>query len=183
MTPDFQDTMIFRKYMARVRVRAGRLAGRQRRFDETIFEICESVAGRESCGVRPSHEHRIFPVTGRGRRGQDHRQPGTEEGGIEARRPVRMRQECEQTSRANPYKLALGLLKHPDRQLSGAAHWGRSTNQWIGPSRPRIFSDRSQRQYFLERVRYYRLSIQATDGLRSTATLRRERPILEKLIS
>ena len=32
----------------------------------------------------------------------------------------------EQAHRPNPYKLALGLLKHPDRQLSGAGHAGRS---------------------------------------------------------
>jgi hypothetical protein len=34
--------------------------------------------------------------------------------------------KSEQAHRPNPYKLALGLLKHPDRQLSGAGHAGRS---------------------------------------------------------
>jgi len=119
-------TMISRKYMARVRVPAGRLAGRQPRFGATRFESCGPVANGTSSGVRPSHEHRIFPVIGLGRRGKSHRQPGTEEGRIEARRPARIVQICEPTGRANPYKLALGLLKHPDRQLSGAAHRGRS---------------------------------------------------------
>ena len=36
-----------------------------------------------------------------------------------------MRRNCEQAHRPNPYKLALGLLRHPDRQLSGAGHAGR----------------------------------------------------------
>ncbi len=34
--------------------------------------------------------------------------------------------KAEPAHRPNPYKLALGLLKHPDRQLSGAGHAGRS---------------------------------------------------------
>ena len=33
--------------------------------------------------------------------------------------------KAERAHRPNPYKLALGLLKHPDRQLSGAGHAGR----------------------------------------------------------
>jgi hypothetical protein len=35
-------------------------------------------------------------------------------------------QKAEQAHRSNPYKLALGLLKQPDSQLSGAGHAGRS---------------------------------------------------------
>lgn len=31
----------------------------------------------------------------------------------------------EQSDAPNPYKLALGLLKHPNRQLSGAGDRGR----------------------------------------------------------
>jgi len=38
------------------------------------------------------------------------------------------RNKAERVHRPNPYKLALGLLKHPDRQLSGAGHAGRSNN-------------------------------------------------------
>jgi hypothetical protein len=34
--------------------------------------------------------------------------------------------KAEPAHRPIPYKLALGLLKHPDRQLSGAGHAGRS---------------------------------------------------------
>jgi hypothetical protein len=36
---------------------------------------------------------------------------------------------AEPAHRPNPYKLALGLLKHPDRQHSGAGHAGRSVKQ------------------------------------------------------
>ena len=32
---------------------------------------------------------------------------------------------CERSDAPNPYKLALGLLKHPNRQLSGAGDRGR----------------------------------------------------------
>jgi len=35
------------------------------------------------------------------------------------------RNKAERVHRPNPGKLALGLLKHPDRQLSGAGHAGR----------------------------------------------------------
>jgi len=35
----------------------------------------------------------------------------------------------ERAHQPNPYKLALGLLKHPDRQLSGAGHAGLSANK------------------------------------------------------
>jgi hypothetical protein len=31
----------------------------------------------------------------------------------------------QQAHRPNPYKLAVGLLNHPDRQLSGTGHAGR----------------------------------------------------------
>ncbi len=41
--------------------------------------------------------------------------------------PVRERgiKLCERSDAPNPYKLALGLLRHPDRQLSGAGDRGR----------------------------------------------------------
>lgn len=126
MKPVSEVTPIAQEEMARVRVRAGKMAGRRCRFDGTRFESSGSVAESRSSGFPPSHEPRIFPVVGRGRSGEDHRQLGTEAGGIQARRPARIKRKCEQTSRANPYKPALGLLTHPDRQLSGAAHWGRS---------------------------------------------------------
>lgn len=35
----------------------------------------------------------------------------------------------ERSDAPNPYKLALGLLKHPNRQLSGAGDRGRSVNK------------------------------------------------------
>jgi hypothetical protein len=115
-----------KKNMARIRVPAGRWAGRRRRFDGARFESCGSVAENEPGGVRQSHERSIFPVIGRGRHGDDRRQPGTEDEAIQARRPVRKERKSEQASRANPYKPALLVLKHEARPLSGAAHWGRS---------------------------------------------------------
>ncbi len=44
--------------------------------------------------------------------------------------PVRKRGKelCERSDAPNPYKLALGLLKHPNRQLSGAGDRGRWAN-------------------------------------------------------
>lgn len=41
-----------------------------------------------------------------------------------------MKNNTEQTGRGNPYKLALGLLEHPDRQLSGAPHRERSMEKY-----------------------------------------------------
>ena len=75
-------------------------------------EIFEMITDEQSMssGVRPFHEHRIFPVIGRGRRGQDHRQPGTEEGRIQARRPARMNRQCEQTDAPNPYAPSRRML-------------------------------------------------------------------------
>jgi len=105
------------------------IEGRRRRFDGTGFENFGSVGDGKSSRVRQSHEHNIFPVAGRGRTRGHHPQPGTAAGGIQAGRSVRKNRQCEPTGRANPYKLALELLKHLDRQLSGAAHRGRSTKK------------------------------------------------------
>jgi len=38
---------------------------------------------------------------------------------------LKTRKMTEQSDAPNPYKLALGLLKHPNRQLSGAGDRGR----------------------------------------------------------
>ncbi len=39
--------------------------------------------------------------------------------------PGNLKNKAEQSDAPNTYKLALGLLKHPDRQLSGAGDRGR----------------------------------------------------------
>ena len=39
--------------------------------------------------------------------------------------PLSVMEKSQRAHGPNPYKLALGLLKHPDRQLSGAGHAGR----------------------------------------------------------
>jgi hypothetical protein len=38
--------------------------------------------------------------------------------------------KAERAHRTNPYKLAVGLLKPPDHQLSGAGHAGRSLKKY-----------------------------------------------------
>ena len=88
------------------------------------------------CKVRPAGFHRPasqgdFPSPGRSGSeriigGQDRKS-----GGVQARRVVRKKRQCEQTGRGNPYapsRLMLRLVPrlHPPRPRSGAPHRGRS---------------------------------------------------------
>jgi hypothetical protein len=61
-------------------------------------------------GVPTASEQNIFPVIGRGRVGRDYRQKGTKDGGIQARRPVRSEQNCEQCGPDNPSPLSRRVL-------------------------------------------------------------------------
>jgi len=84
-------------------------------------------------GIRPSSEQNIFPVMGQGRAGMDSQQQGTKDGGIQARRPVRNEQKCEQTRPANTHPRARQMLfplrGHLSRPRPGAADEGRSATE------------------------------------------------------
>ena len=127
------------KNMARLRVPTQGLPGRPLRFDSTRSVKGGPARKGTSSGVRPLHPDKTIEATRAMKalrviheseyvqrdwmdvdRCQPHQRPDVRY------QFVSVTEKCEQTGRANPYKLARRLRSSLGCQLSGAAHRGRS---------------------------------------------------------
>jgi len=125
MKPGVEGAVYAPDRKARVRVRAGRLACTHRRCNGTRLRVNLGPAMEAQQG---STVPRAQYITHDRARQARTRPPAAWKGSRrnQVRRPARMNQQCEQTSRGNPYRQALLVLKHEACLPSGAPHWRRS---------------------------------------------------------